>query len=268
MRDPSNFVLKFAGILLIAALLPSMVRAEAGESITDEDLLLGGNPIVIRTRVRLGNELTDVEGGGHSDKLILSGIYGFGFNDRDRPFGIGFELPFLYNNPESGECESGVGDLKLRFGHLFVDDPKCWRAGWFFDTELDTAADDVQAIANQRTQMAIGGGGSYSFLRNFVITSALQYGWSLGDGETNGEKSEWEAHLIATLKVSPSVTLNLDYKAIINIVDHTDIFHNFEPSVGWAIVEKKNVGLSASVEIPLDETSTQWIGKAGVTWFF
>lgn len=268
MKTPSNLLSKLASLLLSAALLPCAVSAQSDDGITDEDLLLGGNPIVIKTRVKLANEFTNGENGAHSDKVILSGIYGFGFNDRDRPFGIGFELPFLHNNPDGSGSDSGVGDLKLRFGHVLIDDPKSWRVGWFFDTELDTAADDVQAIANQRTQMALGGGGSYAILDNFILTSTVQYGWSLEDGETNGEKSEWEAHLIATLKVSPSVAFNLDYKAVINVVDDTDVFHHLEPSVGWTVGQKKNIGLSASVEIPLYDTPTQWIGKAGVTWFF
>lgn len=244
------------------------VFAESGESVTDEDLMLARNPIILKSRVRLANEFTDVDGGGNSDKLILSGIYGFGFNGHDRNFGIGFELPFLNNNPKGGDSESGVGDFKLRLGQLFIDDPKGWRAGWFFDTEFDTAADDVQAIANQRTQMALGGGGSYAIWNNFVLSSTLQYGWSLEDGATTGEKSEWEAHLTATAKVSECVAISLDYKAVIHTVDDTELFNTLEPSVGWTVGKKKDIGLFASLEIPLDDTGTNWVAKAGLAWFF
>ena len=258
----------FATACLCGASLPSVVLAESDGSITDEDLLLTGNPIIIATRVRLANEWADLDAGGNSDKLILSGIFGFGFNGHDRNFGIGFEQPFLFNNPDGGDSEEGIGDFKLRFGHIFVDDPECWRAGCFFDTEFDTAANNVQAIANQRTQMAFGGGGSYAISDKFVLTSTIQYGWSLEDGETNGEKSEWEGHLVATVKVAEGVAINLDYKAVINTVDDSELFNTLEPSIGWTVGEKKNIGLSASLEIPLDDTGTSWIGKAGVTWFF
>jgi hypothetical protein len=258
----------FAFACLFTITLPVSVVAESGASITDEDLLLARNPIIIKSRLRLANEFTDVSGGGNRDKLIFGGVYGFGFNGHDRQFGIGFELPFLYNNPKGGDSDGGVGDLKLRCGQLFTDDPKGWRTGWFFETEFDTAADDVRAIANQRTQMAFGGGASYALWNNFVLTSTLQYGWSLNDGETTGEKSEWEAHLTATAKVSECVAINLDYKAVINTVDGTTLFNTLEPSVSWTVGAKKNIGLFASLELPLDDTGSNWIAKVGTAWFF
>lgn len=245
-----------------------MAMAQSGESVTDEDLLLARNPILIKNRIRLANEFTDVTGGGNRDKLILSGAYGFGFNGQDRNFGIGFEMPFLNNNPKGGDSDSGAGDFKLRCGQIFMDDPKGWRTGWFFETEFDTAAQRVQSIANQRTQMAIGGGGGYAICDKFVLTATMQYGWSLEDGETNGEKSEWEAHLTATAKVSERFTINLDYKAVVNTVNDTELFNTLEPSIGWTVGEKKDIGLFASWEIPLDDTGTNWVAKAGITWFF
>lgn len=258
----------FASACLFTVLLPSAAVAESGGSVTDEDLLLARNPIIIKSRVRIADEFSDLDGGGNRDKLILSGVYGFGFNEGDRAFGIGFELPFLNDNPKGGDSDSGVGDFKLRLGQLFMDDPKGWRTGWFFETEFDTAANRVLAIANQRTQMALGGGGSYAIWNNFVLSSTVQYGWSLEDGATTGEKSEWEAHLTATAKVSACVAVNLDYKAVINTVDDSELFNTLEPSVSWTVGEKKDIGLFGSLEIPLDDTGTNWVAKAGLAWFF
>ena len=264
-RQPSS---ASRAVFLLMSLLPACAMAQSGVIVTDEDLLLGRNPIILRSRLRLANEFTDLDGGGNRNKLILGGVYGFGLNGHDQNFGVGFELPFLNNNPKGGDSEWGVGDFKLRAGQLFTDDPEGWRSGWFFDTEFDTAADDVRAIANQRTQMAFGGGASYAILSNFVLTSTLQYGWSLDEGDTTGDKSEWEAHVTATAKVSEHVVINLDYKAVVNTIDGSELFNTLEPSVGWTVGQKRDIGLFASLELPLDQTGTNWVAKAGVAWFF
>lgn len=258
-----------AALSAMAALFAatSLRAAETGASVNDEDLLLAENPIIIKSRLRINNEFSEVGGGGHRDKLILGGAYGFGFRGDHRDYGIGFELPFLFNDPAGGGSSEGIGDFKLRVGKKFLDDAK-WRAGMFFDTEFDTSADAVRAIANQRTQMAAGGGVSYAIWDSFVLTSTLQYGWSLDDGETTGRKSEWEAHLTATVKPVDFVAINLDYKAVINTVDATTLYSTLEPSIGWTIGAKRNIGLFASWELPIDETNTNWTAKAGVTWFF
>lgn len=268
MKIPRPLLPPVSAAILASACFPAAGRAESGTRVTDEDLLMARNPVVIRSRVRLANEYTEAGGGNTSDKLVLGAIYGFGFDGHDRDFAIGFELPFLQNDPEDGGSDWGVGDFKLRCGQLFVDDPEAWRAGWFFDTEFDTAANAVQAIANQRTQMTLGGGGGYAILSNFVLTTTLQYGWSLEDGETTGAKREWEAHLTATVKVCEGVAVNLDYKGVLNTVGDTEYLNTLEPSVGWTLGEKKNIGLFASCEIPLFENGADWIAKAGMLWFF
>jgi|GEM_PF-6687966 len=268
MNIKSRLSTVLACTCLFTTSLQVSVRAESDDSVTDEDLLLARNPVIIQSRVRMSDEFADVYGGGNRDKFILGGVYGFGFNGHDRDYGFGIELPILNNNPKDGHSETGFGDLKLRCGQLFTDDPKGWRSGWFYETEFDTAADNVRAIANQRAQMAFGGGVSYALRNNFVLSSSLQYGWSLHNGETTGEKSEWEAHLTATAKVSENVDINLDYKAVINTVDGTTLYNTLEPSVGWTFGEKKNIGLFASLELPLYQTGTNWIAKVGTVWSF
>ena len=266
MKTTRRFHPAIAAACLVSAFLPAPARGESGESVTDEDLLLARNRMIIKTRLTLGNEYTDLDDGGHRDKLTLGGVYGFGFNHHDRNFGVGFELPMLYNEPAAGGSDWGVGDFKFRLGQLLVDDPGGWRGGWYFDTEFDTAADDVRAIANQRNQMTLGGGASYPVWGPLTLTSTLQYGWSLDEGETTGRKSEWEAHLTASAKIAPTLALNLDYKAVLNVVGGTEVFNTLEPSIGWTLT--KNLGLYASWELPLDSANTDWVAKAGLMWFF
>ncbi|MEO8616105.1 MAG: transporter [Luteolibacter sp.] len=268
MNPATTFLLALASAGMLAAFLTASVSAEDESEVTDDDLVLARSPIIIKSRVRVSDEYTDLEGGGSRNKFIFAGVYGFGFNGHDRDFGVSFELPVLENNPNVGNNESGVGDFKLRFGQLIMDDPGGWRTGWFGETEFDTAADDVQAIANQRTQMAIGAGAAYPISSNFVLASSLQFGWSADKGETTGNKSEWEAHLTATVKLPEHVSLNLDYKAVVNMVDNAKLFNTLEPSIGWIVGKESNIGLFASCEIPLDDPATNCIAKAGVNWFF
>lgn len=255
-------------LAVLAAFLPAAASAQSESDVTDDDLLLARNPIIIKSRVRVSDEYTDLDGGGSRNKFILGGVYGFGFNGHDRDFGIGFELPVLENNPKGGDGDTGVGDFKIRFGQLFLDDPHGWRSGWFAETEFDTAAADVQAIANQRTQMAVGSGAAYAVSSNFVLASSLQFGWSSDPGDTTGNKSEWEAHLTATLKLCEDVTLNLDYKGVVNMMNDSRLFNTLEPSLGWIVGKERKIGLFASCEVPLEDSSTHCIAKAGLTWFF
>lgn len=254
--------------LLSSSFLATSLAARTGEVVSDDDVSLAGNPIIIKSRVRFGDEHADATDGGTREKLVLSAVHGFGFNGRDQNFGVGFELPTLFNHPEVGDTDGGIGDFKLRFGQLFIDDPKSWRAGWFSEVEFDTAADQVKAIANQRTQAAIGGGGTYSVLPWLTLSSTLQYGWSFDNGETSGRKAEWEGHFTVIAKLSPCFIASLDYKGVLNTVNGEDLFNTLEPGIGWTVGAQKNIGLSASLEIPLEDTGTDWIAKAGLTWFF
>lgn len=255
-----------AGFLALAT---PLVGAEANPSdLTNEDLLLAKNPLVIKSRLQLANEYSDVGGGGYRDKLIFGGVYGFGFDGQNKDYGIGFELPYLFNDSESGGSDNGIGDLKLRAGHLWADDPAGWRSGWFSEVELDTADDDVYAIANQRTQASFGIGAAHPIFENLVLTGTLQYGWSFEDGTTTGRKSEWEAHLTASYKLLDHVSVSLDYKAVINTVDHAKLYNTLEPRLGWTIGQNRDIGLYASWELPIDETNTNWTAKTGLIWFF
>ncbi len=251
------------------AIVSSLIAQEPNPSdLNSEDLLLAKNPLVIKSRIQLGNEYSDVGGGGSRDKLIFGGVYGFGFDGENKDYGIGFEMPFLFNDPELGGSDNGIGDLKLRAGHLWADNPNGWRSGWFSDIEFDTADDAVYAIANQRTQASFGIGAAHPLFENLVLTGTLQYGWSFEDGTTTGRKSEWEAHLTASYKLVEHVSVSLDYKAVINTVDDAKLYNTLEPRLGWTIGQSRDIGLYASWELPLDETNTNWTAKAGVIWFF
>ena len=51
-----------AGIAI--TFLPTPARAATGDSVTEDDLMLARNPIIIKTRLTLGNEYTDQKASG------------------------------------------------------------------------------------------------------------------------------------------------------------------------------------------------------------
>jgi hypothetical protein len=259
---PSTY--RLSGLCAVLAIS----AAPAATTLTDEDLLLSRAPVVIKSRVSVGGEYTELDGGGHREKFRLGAGYGFGFNGHDRNFGIGIELPYLWNEPETGDSGSGFGDVKVRVGHVFLGLPEGWRAGWFFETEFDTAASDVFAIANQRTQMAAGTGAVIPVTDRLAVSTSVSYGWSLENGPTTGRKGEWEAHVTAIWKPMARTSLSLDYKAVINTVDGTELFNTLEPGLGITFGPNDEYGLSSSLEIPLDNTGTDWVAKIGIARFF
>lgn len=258
----------FASSLPWATVLPA-AGAPPSADLAEEDLLLvEKSPLIIKSRLQAGYEYSDVAGGGSRDKLIFGGVYGFGFDGQNQDYALGFELPYLFNDPDAGDGGDGPGDLKLRAGHLWSDQPGGWRSGWFSEVEFDTAANDVFAIANQRAQAAFGIGAAHPLFDKLVLSGTVQYGLSFDDGLTTGRKSEWEAHLTASYKLIEHVSVSLDYKAVINTVDDAKLSSTLEPRLGWTIGQNRDIGLYASWELPIDETNTNWTAKAGMIWFF
>ena len=267
LPQAAGFRIACAAVLLASG---SSATAQAVEesSAINERLELAGTPLVYRSRLRIANEFSENETEGDRDKLVLGAAFGFGFDGVNRNYAAGFDLPLLHREaPGEDECW-GLGDLKLRFGQKWMDQPGAWRAGWFFESEFDTADDAVRAIANQRTQMAFGGGAARPLGDWFLLTGTLQYGWSLDEGTTNGSKSEWETHFVASFQPTSHLSFNLDYKATLNTAGTNDVMNALEPGVGWTFGEDHEFGLSVSCEVPLNESSTDWTSKIGLTWFF
>lgn len=255
-------------LLLFLGYLSAATSVSAATALTDEDLLLSRCPVIIQSRLLVGGEHTDTAGGGHRQKFKVGAAYGFGFGGEDRNFGVGIEWPYLLNEPNVGDSGSGVGDFKVRVGQIFTGLPEGWRAGWYVETEFDTAASEVFAIANQRPQMAAGGGAVMPITDRLAMTVSLAYGWSLENGLTSGRKAEWEAHWTTTWKLLERTSVSLDYKAILRTVAGNEVFQALEPGFGINLGKANEYGLFGSVEIPLQQNGTNWVAKCGLTRFF
>jgi hypothetical protein len=100
----------------------------------------------------------------------------------------------------------------------------------------------------------------------FIVASDPHQNPAYPGQRVHRSKSEWEAHLTASAKIAPTVAINLDDTAVLNVVGGTEVFNTLEPSIGWTL--QKNLDLFASWELPLDSASTDWVAKAGLMWFF
>ena len=226
-----------------------------------------GDPLLSINRAGLGYE--HKEGGGHSEKFIPNGRLLLGGKTGRNDWSIGIEMPYLINDPDNAGSVEGIGDFKIRLGHNWLED-ETWLVGSYFETEFDTAADDVQAIANQRTQFAFGTG----FLRNFgngwAAGSAVQFGWSPDAGETNGHKGEWEIRVGARKTFSESWSITLGYKAIINVVGEDTYNSSIEPALAWdfGFMDLEKLSSYISCEVPLENNREDYTLKCGLAWIF
>lgn len=55
---------------------------------------------------------------------------------------------------------------------------------------------------------------------------------------------------------------------MVDTVGNTDLTNSLQPSFGLTLGEGSNYGIEGSLELPLDETGTDWVGKLGMVWFF
>ena len=116
--------------------------------------------VVILNRLNFGFEYSG--GDAPRAKFIPGGTWDLGEKTGRHDWAVGIEWPLLANLPEAGPDEFGMGDLKLRLSHTWINNERLL-LGSYFDAEFDTAASSVYAIANQRNQLTIGSG----FIRNF-----------------------------------------------------------------------------------------------------
>ena len=258
----SNLIRRVSMASLVGA---AMCFDSAPAAIWYDSEAAAGDPIVTLSRVSLGYEFTRET--SSREKFIPAVNWAFGPKTGRHDWSLGIEMPVWVNNPKWGSSESGLGDFKVRVVHNWVDNDS-WLVASYFETEFDTADDDVQAIANQRTQMALGGG----FIRNFgsgwACGAALQYGWSTDAGTTNGHKSEWEYRVGLRKKLLEPLTRAVVYKGTIIMIGDTNHNATIEPSLSWRLDQDGKWILWLACEIPLEGKSEDFTAKGSLSWLF
>jgi len=223
------------------------------------------DPLVTLSRIGLGYEYARETTA--RQKITPNATWQFGGKDGRHDWAVGIEVPFLLNNPKFGPSEEGVGDLKVKLSHTWLES-NTWLVGTYFETEFDTAATDVQAIANQRTQMALGGG----FIRNlgsgWSCGAVVQYGAPIDSGTTTGCKSEWEYRLGIRKSLMDPLSLTLLYKGTLNMAGNIDHNATIEPSLTWLFGNDRSYSLWLACEIPLEGKSEDFTAKGGFSWLY
>lgn len=241
------------------------VGVEAGAAEWYEAESAAGNPVATLTNIGMGYEYT--HDASAKQKFIPNASWALGEKTGRHDWAFGIELPVWDTLPQDGPSEEGVGDLKLRISHLWVED-KTWLVGSYLETEFDTAAEAVQAVANQRTQLALGSG----FIRNlghgWAVGGNLQYGWSLDAGTTNGWKSEWEGRIGIRKKLLENLSLTVLYKGTFAVAGDTDYSSSLEPAMALSFGKEANCSLWLACELPLQGKSEDYTAKAGLKWLF
>lgn len=239
--------------------------AEAREEQWYDSEALRNDPIVALSRLNFGFEHTESD--SPREKIVLGGTWALGAKTGGHDWAVGLELPVLLNYPKDAPDKTGVGDFKIRFAHTWLENDT-WLVGSFFETEFDTAASNVETIANQRNQMCFGTG----FIRNlgngWATGGAAQYGWSLDSNPSGGSKSEWEARVGLRKKLADNLSLTVVYKGTVNVANDNRYSSSIEPSLAWNVRTGSPFNVYLAWETPLQDNGNDFTGKLGFAWVF
>ncbi len=243
--------------VLVVAGLGASARAEEWY----EAETAAGDPLATLSNFGLGYEYTHDT--NSKEKFIPSAAWAIGTKTGRHDWSFGIEMPVWVTLPQDGPNEDGFGDLKLRVTHLWLEDDT-WLVGSYFENEFDTAAEDVQAVANQRDQMTFGSG----FIRNlgdgWAVGGYLQYGWSLDAGTTNGWKSEWEYRAGVRKQLLEHLSLTVAYKGTFNLTGDTRYGASLEPALAMDFGTDRNYSLWLACELPLQGKTEDYTAKLGL----
>mgnify|MGYP002350935636 CR=1 FL=1 len=224
-----------------------------------------GDPLVAISRCGINYEYARET--SSREKFVPNATWQLGAKDGKNDWALGIEVPVLINNAKWAPSEEGLGDLKVKVAYNALDDGQ-WLLGGYFETEGDTADTDVEAIANQRTQMALGGGFIRSLGSGWSVGAALQYGWSLDAGTTTGCKSEWELRIGARKTLVGQLNLTVVYKQVFGFAGEDSYSASVEPSLSWGFGAERKCSLWVACEVPVQNKSEDFTAKGGFAWLF
>lgn len=239
--------------------------APAEEGLWYEAEAAAGDPLALVNRVGLGFDHT--EGDAQKEKLTLGVTWTLGQKTGRHDWALAAEIPLLLNQPDGSDSDGGVGDFKLRLAHTWIEN-ETWLAGSYVDAEFDTAASNVEAIANQRNQLTVGTGFIRNLNHGWAFGAAVQYGWSVSEGVTNGDKSEIEFRAGLRKKLSEAWSVTVLHKSIVNLANANHYTSAVEPSVNWDVGCGGKFSVFAACEVPLEHGREDFTAKAGLAWVY
>jgi hypothetical protein len=233
------------------------------------DLLenLENNLTVIRTRTDLLSEFTD-RSNGWSEKLTLGSTFGFHLPGAgpEHEYGVRLQAPLVIVDPGSGpgSTETGLGDMELKTGWAFIPDPVN-RMGVFGNFKFNTATDDL--LGDNRNDYSLGVAGSHAVIPDrFTFFVLAEYLDTITHENGVSSRNALELSFNPIVRIAGPLAANLLFKDKLDF-KADDTLALIEPGLSALLLER-HLGLSTSIEIPLDDKSYDYIAKITVVWFY
>ena len=220
---------------------------------------------VIRTRTDLVSEFTDLSGSGWSEKLTLGSTLGFHLPGvgPEHELGVRLQAPLVVEDPGPDSVEMGLGDVELKMGWAFIPDEEN-RLGVFTNFVFDTATDDI--LGDNRNDYSIGLAASHEVISNrFSVFVLAEYLDTITHENDVSSRNALELSFRPIVKIAEPLAFNVLLKDKWDF-DAEDHFALIEP--GLSLLLERHLGLSTSLEIPLDDESYNYVGKVGMVWFY
>jgi hypothetical protein len=222
---------------------------------------------VIRTKTDILSEFTDRPGNGWFEKLTLGTTYGFRLPgvSPEHEYGVRLQAPLAFADPGSGggATKGGLGDIELKTGWAWIPD-EVNRLGFFGNFKFNTATDDI--LGDNRNDYSLGLAGSHQIIPNrFSVFVLAEYLDTITREDGVPSRNALELSFNPSVRIVGPLAANflfkdkLDFKA-------DDNFALIEP--GLSMLLAKHLGISTSIEIPIEDRSYTYIAKIGLVWFY
>ena len=221
---------------------------------------------VIRTRTDLVSEFTDLSGSGWSEKLTLGSTLGLHLPGvgPEHEFGVRLQAPLVVEDPGPASVETGLGDVELKMGWAFIPDEEN-RLAVFTNFVFDPATDDI--LGDSRNDYSLGLAASHEVISNrFSVFVLAEYLDTITHENDVSSRNALELSFRPIVKIAGPLAFNVLLKDKWDF-DADDHFALIEPGLSLLLLER-HLGLSTSLEIPLDDESSNYVAKVGMVWFY
>jgi hypothetical protein len=167
-------------------------------------------------------------------------------------------------DPGPDSVETGLGDVELKMGWAFIPDDEN-RLGVFTNFTFDTATEEI--LGDSRNDWSVGLAASHEVISNrFSVFVLAEYLDTITHENDVPSRSALELSFRPIVKIADPLAFNVLLKDKWDF-EADDHFALIEPGLSLLLLER-HLGLSTSLEIPLDDESYNYIAKVGMVWFY
>jgi len=224
---------------------------------------------VIRSRIDFLSEFTDRHGGSWSEKLTLGSTWGFHLPGigPEHEWGVRLQAPLAVVDPGSGDAgptEVGLGDVEMKAGWVFMPDPVN-RFAIYGNSIFNTATDDL--LGENRNDLSAAVVASHElFPRRFTLLLVAEYLGTAAHEKEASSRNALELSFKPILKIAGPLSGSFLYKDKLDFRADRH-FALVEPGLSLLLLERR-LGLTTSLEIPIEDESYNYVAKVGLIWFY